>query len=291
MRINAGMIAHDDGLHVGSAKRDTVYGVAALEGNGSIIAQGWSIYLARDGANDIALRERTSDEAAMVIRRTGANAYTMYNNTVAGGKILQDSSMKNIASGIAGLGTILQLSGAVTALFNLAKLGGTNLFTNNVIGTGNVVFNTGLGTIQLNIPANADTAETELKDAIALTLLPRICMFKINALTIAGAATMVNIGFKTPAGSHAARIRTVNGGTNWVFTTVGAGTTDTAIAAVSVNDVFLIYASSGRCSLWKNGAHVVTHTTNIPTNPVSPMVELWTDIGQGAGNTLTVEGL
>ncbi len=59
--------------------------------------------LTRDSNGDVFIREKTSGETVMALRRTGANAYTLYNNTVAGGKIVQDSSMKNAASGIAGL--------------------------------------------------------------------------------------------------------------------------------------------------------------------------------------------
>jgi len=66
--------------------------------------------LTRDSNGDIFVKEKTSGEVVLAMRRTGANAYTLYNNTVAGGKVLQDSSMKNIANGIAGLNAAAELS-------------------------------------------------------------------------------------------------------------------------------------------------------------------------------------
>lgn len=78
--------------------------------------------LTRDGSGDIFIREKTSGETVMVLRRTGANAYTLYNNTIAGGKIVQDSSMKNAASGIAGLDATSRIAYA-QAPANMCRIG------------------------------------------------------------------------------------------------------------------------------------------------------------------------
>lgn len=97
-----GVAAHDDVQHVTTAKRDTAGGLAGLDASGNVLAPGPSVELTRDGNGDVFIKERTSGETIISLRRTGANAYTPYNNTVAGGKILQDSSMRHIPSGIVG---------------------------------------------------------------------------------------------------------------------------------------------------------------------------------------------
>ncbi len=110
MPFQIGSVAvHDDGQHTGSAKRDTASGVAGLNDGGDVIAPGNEVKLTRDANNDIAISENQSGDWAITARRTAANTYTLYNNTAAGGKIIQDSSMKNIASGIAGLDALLGL--------------------------------------------------------------------------------------------------------------------------------------------------------------------------------------
>lgn len=91
---------HDDINHTGSAKRDTANGVAGISASGNILSPAAGVNLTRSGADEIYVNERTSGEMAMSIKRTGANTYTLYNNTVAGGKIIQDSSMKDVVSGI-----------------------------------------------------------------------------------------------------------------------------------------------------------------------------------------------
>ncbi len=116
-----GIAIHNDLQHTGSAKRDTASGVAGLDVGGDIIAPGNELELTRDASGDILIIEHTSEETAVVFRRTGANAYTLYNNTVAGGKIIQDSSMKDVASGIAGLN-----AGAKVPVANLESPVGTH---------------------------------------------------------------------------------------------------------------------------------------------------------------------
>ncbi len=98
-----GTAIHDDTGHTGSAKRDTNGGVAGLFPNGALMAKGASVLLTRDGNDDVGIVERTSSEQVIIARRSGANAYTLYNNTVAGAKVIQDSSMKGVANGIAAL--------------------------------------------------------------------------------------------------------------------------------------------------------------------------------------------
>lgn len=78
------MGSHDDSSHQGSAKRDAYNGVAGLDANGKILAQGQTIYLKRDGSEDIYLAERSDSEQAVRIRRAAANDYDMYLNEAGG---------------------------------------------------------------------------------------------------------------------------------------------------------------------------------------------------------------
>ncbi len=92
--------SHDDQGHFGSAKRDVASGVAGLSSTGYVLGKTGGLLLTRDGNNDIAVGDRSSGEFALYIRRLGANTYAFYRGPVAGGVQLQDSSMKDVASGI-----------------------------------------------------------------------------------------------------------------------------------------------------------------------------------------------
>ena len=95
--------AHDDSMHQGSAKRDTVNGVAALNGTGSILGMGSTISLKRDGAGDIFFQERTSVEFVFKIHRIGSTNYELYVRSGGAFEKVQLANMKDVANGIAAL--------------------------------------------------------------------------------------------------------------------------------------------------------------------------------------------
>lgn len=94
---------HDDISHYGSAKRDAVNGVAPIDNLGNVLAKGPAIYLTRDGAEALYIRDRITGEDVLGISRSGANNYVGYILETTGWKKIQMESMKNVASGIAGL--------------------------------------------------------------------------------------------------------------------------------------------------------------------------------------------
>lgn len=282
---------HDDSSHQGSAKRLGNGGVAPLDATGDIYTTSPQLLLTRDVSSDVFVRERTSDEIILQVRRTAANTFTLYNNDIAGGKIIQDSSMKNVASGIAGLDAQLLVGSAGILAFNLLKIASANIMNITAAG-GTVTFDNAAGTLKLDTPAPGDDVRCEEKDTIALSLLPRVSIFRVNAFTVSGAVSIMGFGFSTGAGfpnNHRVAVITNNGGANWYFETYGGvATTQTAIATPVAGDVYVIYATSARCMLWRNGAHVVTHTTNIPTAAVGRAVDVTNPAPAGGGNTITI---
>jgi hypothetical protein len=110
MPFQVGSIAlHDDGQHLGSAKRDVADGVAALDANGWILALGNRIVFARDGSDNLYLNERTSAEGVCRWSRVGANDYVADLKVASVWDRIQTASMKDVVSGIAALGAGGQL--------------------------------------------------------------------------------------------------------------------------------------------------------------------------------------
>jgi len=96
----------DETAHAAASKKDTAGGVAAQESTtGNVVATGSSIKLTRTGANNIYVHERTSNEEALYLNRVAANDYDAFILEGGIGKQIQTESMKNVASGIAGLDT------------------------------------------------------------------------------------------------------------------------------------------------------------------------------------------
>lgn len=104
MPFQVGSIAlHDDGQHLGSAKRDVADGLAGLGPGGELLAPGPDLELTRDGSDNIEVVERTSSDIVYRWTRVGVNDYECRIN--CGGvacKMLNDSLI-NAANGLAGL--------------------------------------------------------------------------------------------------------------------------------------------------------------------------------------------
>lgn len=103
MPISSGLGIHNDDKHMGSAKRDTVNGIAALDGSGDLLVVGDAIDLTRDIAEHIRIIERTSGESIVRWKRLGDRDYDFYFHTDDAWYEVQDSRMKDAANGIAGL--------------------------------------------------------------------------------------------------------------------------------------------------------------------------------------------
>lgn len=95
--------AHDDSMHQGNAKRDTVEGLAGLDAGGHVLAPGYRFTAARGAAEQITIRERTSDERAFRFIRVGVNDYEARVNVGGVEKVVQHAGLKNVANGIAAL--------------------------------------------------------------------------------------------------------------------------------------------------------------------------------------------
>lgn len=114
MPFQVGSIAlHDDGQHLGSAKRDVVDGVAGLDPGGDLLAQGPDLHLVRDGAENIELIERTSGEIVARFTRVGVDDYVFRMHCGAVACIIQNDAMKDVSDGIAGLDGAGHLAEAV----------------------------------------------------------------------------------------------------------------------------------------------------------------------------------
>lgn len=140
--------AHDDAMHQGNAKRDVVGGVAALSAGGyvvdiwghacqptsqkdavggyaaldaagALLVPGSKIYYTRDGSDDVHIYERTSDEEAYAFHRVGADDYTLHVKESNVWERAQTESMKDVASGIAGLDANIKLLKATQSFIDL----------------------------------------------------------------------------------------------------------------------------------------------------------------------------
>lgn len=89
---------------------DVANGIVKLDNSGDVISPSSGLKLTRDGSNDIAIFERTSNEQAIALRRIGANDYLFRVFDSGSAYEIQNESMKNIASGIAGLDIDIRLS-------------------------------------------------------------------------------------------------------------------------------------------------------------------------------------
>lgn len=290
MPFQVGSVAvHDDGQHTGSAKRNTTNGVAGLDSNGALLSLSSDIKAPRSVQNRIVLYDKTSDEWTFYVERIGATDYDLFVSEGGVAKQVQTESMKNAALGIVGLDTQLLISGAVISELNLLKIyrAAAN-FTQTLQGTGAITSNLAAGTLQCSCPANADKAIAVETDRIALSLLPRVAIFRMNTVTINVGTSLVMFGLADSGNTHRAVIYTDNGGTSWNFQTQAAASTVTVIAAPASGDVYTIYCTSSRVVLFKNGAFVAQHTTNIPTNAIGHDVRIENGVADGAGNLLTL---
>lgn len=83
--------------------KDVVNGIAGLDSLGNLLIVGYQIYLARDGSDNIVIRERTSGENTTYWNRLGVNDYVQYILESAGYSRVLTESLKDAANGIAGL--------------------------------------------------------------------------------------------------------------------------------------------------------------------------------------------
>lgn len=95
--------AHDDSMHQGSAKRDVAEGLAGLDVGGHVLAPGYRFTAARGAAEQITIRERTSDERVVRFIRIGANDYEARVNVGGVEKVVQHAGLKDVVNGIAAL--------------------------------------------------------------------------------------------------------------------------------------------------------------------------------------------
>jgi hypothetical protein len=175
--------------------------------------------------------------------------------------------------------------------FNLLKIADTNIFTKEVTGNGAATFDNANGTITLNTTTNGNDIMILETDKIALSGLPRIGIFRINNFVVSGSTAQMYFGFwSIDTTTHYAIVATTDGGSNWNFiTNDGTASETTAITAPTANDVFIIYATSTRCSLFKNDTHIATHTTRVPSQAIGHIVEIVNvSASEGAGNQITL---
>jgi hypothetical protein len=95
--------AHDDTQHQGSAKRDTTNGVAGIDGSGYVEAPAAYLSLTRSVGNYLGILDRTSGDVANRFLRIGSADFQGFIKEANVDQRIQTASMKNIASGIAGL--------------------------------------------------------------------------------------------------------------------------------------------------------------------------------------------
>jgi len=103
MPLFTGLATHDDTKHVGSAKRDVAGGVAALDNNGNLSIPGYFCIIPPDISGRSSFVSRYDFREGFNIRKIASYDYHL--NIYEGGveTRVQTASMKNIASGIAGL--------------------------------------------------------------------------------------------------------------------------------------------------------------------------------------------
>ena len=184
---------------------------------------------------------------------------------------------------------IWSISGSTLGGFNLLKIYTTNIFTEVKTGTGTITPNIAAGILTFNLPANEDDASIHETDKIAPSLLPRIMIFRIHSFTMTGGNSIFKMGLSDSTSNAFAGLWTTDGGANWFFfTQQGVGQEATAITAPAANDFYIIYSTSARSSLFKNGVHIATHTTTIPTGAIGHYVQFTTAGAEGAGNKLVI---
>lgn len=84
-------------------KTDEVNGIAALDAAGNLLVKGSSLFVTANGAGDIIIRERTTDEGVLFLKRDGVDDYRI--KIIHGGvhDQIQVKSDRDVANGIAGL--------------------------------------------------------------------------------------------------------------------------------------------------------------------------------------------
>jgi len=103
MPVTSGLSTHDDTKHTGSAKRDTVGGVAGLDESGAVLGKGELLSLVRNSSQQIHFGDRTSAELYLQVQRLSADTYSLRIRESGVWQNIQTASMKNVANGIAGL--------------------------------------------------------------------------------------------------------------------------------------------------------------------------------------------
>ncbi len=113
------------------SERDTASGYAALSAGGNVLAAGEAIELTRETTyNTIAIKERTSGEAAAYFQRNGADDYKGYIRTTGGDKeILLDGG-----SQITGKAAKASITGATLTLAKVTSGGANGSITINTEG-------------------------------------------------------------------------------------------------------------------------------------------------------------
>lgn len=95
--------AHDDAMHQGNAKRDTVGGVAGLDSLGSVMGLDKLLILPVDVSDNVYIKDRTSGNAIVQFHRVSANVTQVFIRNAAAWVELAHLNMKDVVSGIAAL--------------------------------------------------------------------------------------------------------------------------------------------------------------------------------------------
>lgn len=176
------------------------------------------------------------------------------------------------ASRMADLDTQRLVGGDVIFGFDILKIANTNIFATSGYNSGAVTYNNTNGTVKLETPQNSsDALFYEFSQSVIVNFPPRIGIFRVSdILYSANSSTSIVFGFadttpNTPA--NCAAITTNINVSGWNFTTrAGGGYIQSSTAPPVSGDTYIMYLSSSKAMLFKNGVHNATHSSSIPSS-------------------------
>jgi len=172
---------------------------------------------------------------------------------------------------------------------NLLKILQANSMSDTAPANTTLTRNLSAGTITLSIN-NAASKEvgTVQSEKIAPSGLPRILTFRITSVSGLNSHTTVRIGFMNAAATHYAWIAYNPATSQWTASNKGGVAETSDNTDITTNKIFSIYLTDGRVTFVKPPGVIISHITNLPTDPLGYIIWVLTD-GTAASPSITLD--
>lgn len=272
--ITVGM--HQDTMHLGSAKRDALEGLAGIDAGGYVISPGLGLALKRDVTDLIQLKDRTSGDVFLKVTRIGTQDFNLQTHS---GGVLADILNETDADIIGGYPSITPAT-TLAPIFTLPIYshidfsgGVANPFVvTNVMGSGTVTNYTLYAGVAIQSgTTNPSYAVYESSNKYAIDTHRNIFNGYLAYMDVgAGGNRDIYFGYKNGFNSldyfHCIMIHIAGDGVTKFITGNGADHTETTISDVVTGDLISIVLEPGVCYAYINGSLVATHTTDLTSS-------------------------